>query len=189
MPPTTLGCDRVTPEEPEMRIGTAERTAALDRLGVQLADGYLDLDEFDERTARAATARTRGELAVLFSDLPETSSADADITATPREQGAQTDPAVAELESKMAKKKRLDAITLVLWLATLGVFLLLNNRFNIDLAWIVFPAAGVLNIAMYSAAGMSWKDLETLDDIETQRDEERAKRLRIADERRRELEG
>lgn len=179
----------MTPEEPDMRIGTAERTAALDQLGVHFADGYLDLEEFDQRTARAATARTRGELAVLFSDLPETSPADADKTATPGGQGALTDPAVAELESKMAKKKRLDAITLVLWLATLGVFLLLNNRFDIDLAWIVFPAAGVLNIGMYSAAGMSWKDIETLDDIETQRDEERAKRLRIADERRRDLEG
>ena len=54
----------------EVRVGDAERSEALDRLGTLFADGYLDVGEFEERTGQAAVARTRGELSMLFDDLP-----------------------------------------------------------------------------------------------------------------------
>jgi hypothetical protein len=54
----------------QMRIGTTEREAALTALQQHLAAGRLELDEFDERSRRAAEARTRSELAALFTDLP-----------------------------------------------------------------------------------------------------------------------
>ncbi len=56
--------------ERDIRIGDAEREHALELLGTHLGEGRLSLDEFGDRSARVATAKTRGELYALFSDLP-----------------------------------------------------------------------------------------------------------------------
>ncbi|WP_233427842.1 DUF1707 SHOCT-like domain-containing protein [Actinokineospora spheciospongiae] len=53
-----------------MRVGNAEREDALRLLGEHMSAGRLDVDEYGERTARVTTAKTRGELVALFSDLP-----------------------------------------------------------------------------------------------------------------------
>lgn len=55
----------------EIRISDAEREDALGKLGEHMSAGRLDIDEFGERSARVATAKTRGELLGLFGDLPE----------------------------------------------------------------------------------------------------------------------
>ena len=55
---------------PELRIGDAERDAAVEALSEHFAAGRLSKDEFDERTTAAWTARTLGALAPLFADLP-----------------------------------------------------------------------------------------------------------------------
>ena len=60
----------MTNERPPIRVGTAERTAALKALDEHLAAGRLDVDEYGERSARAANAVTAPELAALFDDLP-----------------------------------------------------------------------------------------------------------------------
>lgn len=54
----------------ELRIGTAEREAAVKILGDHMAEGRLALEEYEERTAAALEARTRGDLRPLFKDLP-----------------------------------------------------------------------------------------------------------------------
>lgn len=54
----------------EMRIGTAEREAALAVLGQQFAEGRLTAEEFAERTDAVITALTQGQLRPLFIDLP-----------------------------------------------------------------------------------------------------------------------
>ena len=59
-------------DSPDIRIGNAERSEALDLLGEHFSLGRLTLPEFDERSARASMATTRGDLAVLFADLPGT---------------------------------------------------------------------------------------------------------------------
>ena len=53
-----------------LRVSDAERDATLRTLGDQAAVGRLTLDELEERSGRALTAKTRGELATLTSDLP-----------------------------------------------------------------------------------------------------------------------
>jgi uncharacterized protein DUF1707 len=53
-----------------MRIGTAERTAAMKALDEHLAAGRLEVEEYGDRSARAANASTAPELAALFDDLP-----------------------------------------------------------------------------------------------------------------------
>ena len=56
--------------EPHLRASDADRTAVATALGEHMAAGRLTVAEYDERLARAYTARTYGELAELTSDLP-----------------------------------------------------------------------------------------------------------------------
>jgi hypothetical protein len=60
----------MTDERPSLRIGTAERTAAMKALDEHLAAGRLEVEEYGERSALAANATTAPELAALFTDLP-----------------------------------------------------------------------------------------------------------------------
>jgi hypothetical protein len=53
-----------------LRISDADREAAIDLLGEQYAVGRLTKDEFDERSDAVWSARTRGDLAPVFADLP-----------------------------------------------------------------------------------------------------------------------
>jgi len=53
-----------------IRVSDAERDATLRALGDHAAVGRLTLDELEQRSGRALTAKTRGELATLTSDLP-----------------------------------------------------------------------------------------------------------------------
>ena len=55
---------------PGMRIGDGDRERAMADLAQHYADGRLDHEEYDERLDAIWTARTRADLAVLFSDLP-----------------------------------------------------------------------------------------------------------------------
>ncbi|MFD0365721.1 DUF1707 domain-containing protein [Nocardia sp. GCM10030253] len=56
---------------PEIRIGTAEREQAMQRLSDHFAAGRLSVAEFDERSAVVAAAMTRADLDTVFVDLPE----------------------------------------------------------------------------------------------------------------------
>lgn len=55
----------------ELRIGDAERESAMQVLGEHLGAGRLTVDEYGERSAQVATARTGGEIEEIFTDLPE----------------------------------------------------------------------------------------------------------------------
>jgi hypothetical protein len=59
-----------TGEPSPIRIGTAERTAAMKALDEHLAAGRLGVEEYGDRSAAAAGATVAGDLAVLFTDLP-----------------------------------------------------------------------------------------------------------------------
>jgi hypothetical protein len=56
--------------DPRMRIADSDRERAMADLAMHYADGRLDHEEYDERLDAIWTARTRADLAVLFSDLP-----------------------------------------------------------------------------------------------------------------------
>src|SRR5215472_8293621 len=60
----------MTEPDDSLRVSDAERDAVLRTLGDHAAVGRLTLDELEERSGRALTAKTRGELATLTSDLP-----------------------------------------------------------------------------------------------------------------------
>jgi hypothetical protein len=54
----------------QVRVGDAEREQAVSALGEHYVAGRLTKDELDERADRAWSARTSGDLAPLFRDLP-----------------------------------------------------------------------------------------------------------------------
>ncbi|MGI8846218.1 MAG: DUF1707 SHOCT-like domain-containing protein [Thermoleophilaceae bacterium] len=54
----------------ELRLSDAERETASQALGEHFATGRLDADEHAERHERIWGARTRGEIAPIFADLP-----------------------------------------------------------------------------------------------------------------------
>ncbi len=56
---------------PDLRVSDAERADVADRLSKHYGDGRLDQAEFNERMERAMSAKTMGDFAGLFSDLPE----------------------------------------------------------------------------------------------------------------------
>jgi hypothetical protein len=56
--------------EHDLRIGDAERDAAVSALGEHYAAGRLTKEEYDERSERAWTAKTSRDLWPLFVDLP-----------------------------------------------------------------------------------------------------------------------
>src|SRR3954471_6567388 len=55
---------------PALRASDADRERAADALRRHHLDGRLDTDELQERLGRCYAARTTGELAALFADLP-----------------------------------------------------------------------------------------------------------------------
>ncbi len=67
-PPRT-GAEPV-PADTSPRASDAERNEAIDRLRAAYVEGRLDQEEFEERSRTALTARRRGELERLFTDLP-----------------------------------------------------------------------------------------------------------------------
>ena len=67
-----------------LRVSDAERDATVRTLGDHAAVGRLTLDELEDRAGQALTAKTRGELAALTSDLPlQATAADVAIPPTP----------------------------------------------------------------------------------------------------------
>jgi hypothetical protein len=62
---------RVRYSDQNIRVSDAERNAVAEMLGQHYADGRLDQAEFDERVGRTMAAKTRGDLAGLFDDLPD----------------------------------------------------------------------------------------------------------------------
>jgi hypothetical protein len=56
--------------EPHLRMSDAEREQAAGELGEHFAQGRLTAEEHSERLDQIWAARTRGELAPIFRDLP-----------------------------------------------------------------------------------------------------------------------
>ena len=74
MSPTTAQqwTRRIRYSDQHIRVSDADRNSVAELLGQHYADGRLDQGEFDERISRTMAAKTRGDLAGLFDDLPET---------------------------------------------------------------------------------------------------------------------
>ncbi|MDG9701355.1 DUF1707 domain-containing protein [Streptomyces sp. DH37] len=65
----------MTEDLPEMRASDADRERVAEVLREAMAEGRLDMEEFQERLDSAYAARTQGELAPLVRDLPQAAAA------------------------------------------------------------------------------------------------------------------
>jgi hypothetical protein len=73
MQPPRRDTEDQAPAAPAVRASDRERDAATQQLQAAFAEGRLDDAEFDERMRAALTARTRGQLDELLTDLPDSS--------------------------------------------------------------------------------------------------------------------
>lgn len=69
----------MTSERPDMRASDAERERIAELLREAVAEGRLEMDEFEQRLETAYTARTHGELEPLVQDLPAPGTAVAPV--------------------------------------------------------------------------------------------------------------
>jgi len=67
----------VSDPDESLRVSDAERDETVRILGEHAAVGRLTLDELEERSSQALSAKTRGELATLTTDLPPQAGRDA----------------------------------------------------------------------------------------------------------------
>jgi hypothetical protein len=79
---------------PSVRVGDAEREEVVARLQAALAEGRLELHEFEERSTAAYAAKTEQELLPLTADLP------ANVGLTPKT------PAVPSTAEVTAQRRR-----------------------------------------------------------------------------------
>jgi len=107
-------------EQPEVRVGTAEREAAQNELNEHFSQGRLEVPEFEERSSLVAGARTRSDLDTVFHDLPRApATVDPDAVAKPSQ----------------TRNWRHTVIGATPFIAVV-LFFLLNGHF--DQAWLVF---------------------------------------------------
>lgn len=71
-PPWYSSRSRGAVPDSQMRVSDAERSEIAENLSKHYSEGRLDEAEFNERLQKAMSAKTRGELAGLLSDLPPT---------------------------------------------------------------------------------------------------------------------
>ena len=67
------------------------------------------------------------------------------------------------------------------------MFFLLQFVFDVSMAWVAWPIVGVVCLGIYSFADISEEEYDVLEELEKEDNKERAERLRIAYERRKEL--
>ncbi|MGB3441245.1 MAG: DUF1707 domain-containing protein [Actinophytocola sp.] len=121
-------------EPSDIRVSDAEREEALAKLGEHMTAGRLDIDEYGDRSARVATAKTRGELLDLFGDLPEPKPAFGRPkgTVAPRERGfvEKLAPVAIPVAAILAVGAVLVVLKIGFFLPLLFFFLFVNGRWQ-----------------------------------------------------------
>jgi hypothetical protein len=121
------------------RIGSAERDLAIEQLQQHYQAGRLTPEEYEDRSVRASKASTWGEIAPLFTDLPE-----------PR-----PGPVHAELSVPQGRPQGLvplndrarETIMALTPLVALVLF------FTTPLGWVWFLAIPIVGIVLYGPEG------------------------------------
>lgn len=103
---------------PEMRASDGDRDRVASALREHVAEGRLDVDEFNERLEQVYQSRTYGELAKVTSDLPEIDLHTLPATVSP--QGREPRPARPQggrsLKASWTAWATASAVNWVIWL-------------------------------------------------------------------------
>lgn len=124
-------------DSPDVRIGTAERERAFSLLGEHFAAGRLSPAEFDERSAAAGRAVTRGELIPLFADLP---GAGADLVPSSTAGSASSAPSEVGTPNTVVGRDWRRAVMALVPIAALVLFFVTGTW----LWFLAIPAAGAI---------------------------------------------
>ncbi|OBH31175.1 hypothetical protein A5692_17360 [Mycobacterium sp. E342] len=95
------------------RAGDRDREAAAERLGQAFAQGYLQLDEYEQRVQAVFGAHTTGELDRLLADLPLARIRRAD----PRRRAARVEAARRGVRLHLAAYLAMTVVVLAVWAA------------------------------------------------------------------------
>lgn len=173
-----------------LRVGDTEREEALKALGEHLSAGRLDIDEYGDRSARVTAARTRGELAELFTDLPHPHPSLGAASAPPAGAGPvvpaePTGAAVARPSpAGQVARNAAGAVLSLSWIAAIVVIVFVHS------AWPVFFVPIALSAVFGSVWGKHWNRgdnwREHVEERREAREEWREDRDRYRRERRRE---
>jgi hypothetical protein len=141
-------------EPSELRISDTEREDAISKLGEHMSVGRLGVDEYGERTAKVAAAKTRGELLALFTDLPDPRpSFGQAVTA------ARPSPAVAPAPPKRPVSWDERPVAQRVWgaMVPLSAILALVLYLTVFHVWFVFLLPAVIAIVGGAIWGEDWR--------------------------------
>lgn len=176
--------------DPSLRLSDADRNAALDALSSHFVEGRLSRAEFDERTDLAVRAVTVGDLEPQFEGLPGgvplTTSTTGEIVPRAAAPVAQADAEVEieEIRRKGRINEKIDGIAMV----TAAVLFFTNLWvFHLPHGWLVWPAGLLVALIGRMVTGFDDSDEKVFEEIKKKDEAERAARLSVALERRREL--
>lgn len=170
-----------------LRLSDNDRINALQALASHYAEGRLDYQEFDERTAAASTARINADLRPLFEDLP--GGIEEALTPTRTTSIANTqDSELEELATIKEKGKRVEMLDGAIFSVTLASFFILMFVFNVSHAWVVWPVMAGVMVIPRLLSGFSDADEEAYEELKEIEKKERELRLKQATDRLRELE-
>lgn len=133
-----------------LRIADSEREAALAVLGEHMSAGRLNIDEYGERSAQVSTAKTRGELRALFTDLPPPHP---QFGATGMPQAAVPMPNQQMAIAPNGRPMRVVLAALVPALGLIAVALFLVTHF-----WVVFLIPAAVMLFGSSVYGKDWRN-------------------------------
>ncbi|WP_067968322.1 DUF1707 domain-containing protein [Mycolicibacter icosiumassiliensis] len=104
----------VTPSESAVRVGDPERACAADQLGQAFTQGYLSMQEYETRLARAFEAQTAGPLNDLVADLPVAQI----IRRDPRRRAQRSAAARRGVQIHLAAYLGVSVLMIGIWLVT-----------------------------------------------------------------------
>jgi hypothetical protein len=154
--------DYTDPSQSSLRLSNADRDAAVASLSRAHADGRITTDELSERTASARTAVTRGDLAPLFRDLPDTvhhdpSAAPAGFAAPPASGVPYAAAAPRETYTRARPLGGAAGVTVVAITPILALVIFLGIGFLVpggfSWSWVIWLAVPVVAIIVYGPGG------------------------------------
>ncbi|WP_410639423.1 DUF1707 domain-containing protein [Amycolatopsis sp. lyj-346] len=170
---------------PQLRISDQNRESALSALAEHMTAGRIDIDEYGERSARITAAKTRGELAEIFADLPAPHPQYEDVpqavAASPEPSAAPAPQSPAPPENWSPPQRFLAAIVPVAFIAAIALIA------TGTLAWpIIFVPIG-LTVFGKSMWGHDWNHDQRHHDRRNRHLRDRERRRELRDSYRREL--
>jgi hypothetical protein len=136
--------DAVQGEPPSVRIGHAERQAAVEALKHHHEAGRIDSQEYEARSVKAGATRSRAELEALFTDLPLPHGASGSL------EGAHRTVAPEHARRGVLNVPEPLATTIVSMAPILAVIL-----FFVTGSWLWFLAIPLVGIVIYGSESSS----------------------------------